>query len=94
MSKNNTNNKTKFKVDKLIYFFAFTTPLFEIPQFYTIVHSKSAQHVSLITWAYLAFASVAWLIYGIVKKEKPLIASYVLYTIVETAIVIAIIWFK
>jgi uncharacterized protein with PQ loop repeat len=92
--KNRKDIERKPRLDNFIYFFAFTTPLFEIPQFYEILHSKSAEHVSLITWTYLAIASAAWLLYGIVKKIKPLIASYVLYTIVETAIVIAIIWFK
>jgi uncharacterized protein with PQ loop repeat len=94
VGKNTKNNKSKINVDNFIYFFAFTTPLFEIPQFYAIVHSRSAEHVSLITWAYLALASAAWLIYGIVKRIKPLIASYILYTAVETGIVIAIFWFK
>ncbi|MGH7156815.1 MAG: SemiSWEET family transporter [Candidatus Saccharimonadales bacterium] len=78
----------------IIYFFAFTTPLFELPQLYNIVHSKSSGHVSLITWAYLALSSLAWLIYGLIKRVKPLVVSYILYTAVETSIVVSILWFK
>jgi len=87
-------NKNRSWFDNFIYIFAFTTPLFEIPQFITIITAKSAQNVSLITWGYLAVSSLAWLIYGIIKKMKPLIVSYILYVIVEFSITIAIIWFR
>lgn len=84
----NKQNRTLF--DNFIYFFAFTTPLFEIPQLLSILSSRSAENVSLITWGYIAFSSLAWLIYGIHKKMKPLIVSYVLYVVVEFSIMIAI----
>ena len=77
--------------DNFIYVFAFTTPLFELSQLISIIAAKSAENVSLITWGYLAISSLAWLIYGIHKKMKPLIVSYVLYVIVEFSIMIAII---
>lgn len=80
--------------DNFIYIFAFTTPLFEIPQLISIISAKSAENVSLITWSYLAISSLAWLIYGINKKMKPLIVSYILYVVVEFSITISIIVFK
>jgi len=79
--------------DKFIYVFALTTPLFELPQFISIISARSAENVSIITWGYLAVSSLAWLIYGIHKKMKPLIISYVLYVIVEFSVVAAILVF-
>lgn len=80
--------------DKIIYAFAFTTPLFELPQLYAIVQAGNSQHVSVITWGYLALSSIVWLLYGIHKKMKPLIASYILYSAVELAVTISILWFR
>jgi len=80
--------------DKVIYFFAFTTPLFELPQLYSILSARSSNHVSLVTWSYLALSSMVWLLYGIHKKIKPLIASYILYSAVELAVAVSILWFR
>lgn len=88
------NKKNRSKFDTFIYIFAFTTPLFEIPQFISIVNAHSAANVSLITWSYLAISSLAWLIYGIHKKMRPLIVSYILYVVVEFSIVASIVWFR
>ena len=82
------------KFDNFIYIFAFTTPLFEIPQIISIVSAHSAANVSLITWAYLAVSSLAWLIYGIHNRMRPLIVSYILYVLVEFSVVASILWFR
>jgi uncharacterized protein with PQ loop repeat len=81
-------------IDNFIYIFAFSTPFFEIPQLVSIITARNAENVSLITWSYLAVSSLAWLIYGINKKMKPLIVSYVLYVIVEFSITISILLYK
>lgn len=80
--------------DKLIYLFAFTTPLFELPQLYSIYSAKSSAHVSFITWGYLALSSIVWLIYGLKKSIKPLIASYTLYSLVELMVAFSIFWYR
>lgn len=76
--------------DRLIYFFALTTPPFELPQLYSIYTAKSSAHISPVTWGYLALSSIVWLIDGVRKKIKPLIASYILYSAVEVAVAISI----
>jgi uncharacterized protein with PQ loop repeat len=90
----NEKIKKYLKPENIIYVFAFTTPFFEIPQLINIVVAKSAEHVSLVTWVYLAISSFAWLLYGIKKKIKPLIVSYILYTLAEFSVVIAILLFS
>ena len=89
-----TNKQKRTAFDNFIYIFAFTTPLFELPQLINVIAAKSAENVSLITWGYLAISSLAWLIYGIKKKMKPLIVSYILYVLVEFSIAIAILIFR
>ena len=84
------NNLSNDAWDFLLYFFVFTTPLFEIPQAYLIYSKKDADGVSVLTWVYFAASSVVWLIYGLRKKLKPVIFSYTLYLIIETIIVVGI----
>jgi len=78
-------------LDFLLYFFVFTTPLFEIPQALEIYSNHSADNVSWITWVYFLLANLVWLAYGIRKKIRPIIASYTCYMVVEGIIVIGII---
>ncbi len=84
-----TKQKTAF--DYVIYLFVFTTPLFELPQAYLIYSRQDARDVSVLTWGYFAFSSVAWIIYGLRKRIKPIIFAYSLYLAIETSIVIGII---
>jgi len=83
-------NKQTESFDLLLYFFVFTTPLFEIPQAYAIYSNKSAENVSTLTWSYFLATNVVWLIYGIRRKLWPIILSYALYMVVEGIIVIGI----
>lgn len=86
-----TKKKQKTPLDYVLYFFVFTTPLFELPQAYIIYSSKNAEDVSVLTWAYFAISSVAWVIYGFRQRIKPIMFAYTLYLIIETSIVIGII---
>lgn len=83
--------KNKEPLDYILYFFAFTTPLFELPQAYLIYSRQNATDVSVLTWAYFAISSVAWLCYGIRHKIKPIIFAYSSYCVIEVAIVVGII---
>ena len=87
--KNSQLEKTFF--DFVIYFFAFTTPLFEIPQAYIIYSNQSASDVSTATWIYFAIASMVFLVYAVKQRIKPLILAYVMYLIIEIVIVAGII---
>ena len=91
MSKPDKPFAIKSKFDYLLYFFVFTTPLFEVPQAIQIYANKSSANVSLLTWSYFQLYNLVWLIYGIKHKIKPLIIAYTLYMIVEGSIVIGII---
>jgi uncharacterized protein with PQ loop repeat len=85
------HHKQKSPLDFLLYFFVFTTPLFELPQAYIIYSNQDASDVSILTWGYFAVSSVAWVTYGFRKKIKPIMFAYSLYLLIETIIVIGII---
>ena len=83
--------KTKEPFDYILYFFVFTTPLFEIPQALEIFIRHDAHDVSLVTWTYFLLSNVAWFIYGVKQNIKPLMITYTLYMIIEFAIVAGIV---
>jgi uncharacterized protein with PQ loop repeat len=84
----------KEPIDYVVRFFMVATPLFELPQAYTIYHAQSARDVSLITWLFFLFSSIAWLAYGFKQKLTPLIVAYSLYMIIEISIVIGVIMYS
>lgn len=77
--------------DYLVYFFMVATPLFELPQAYTIYKNQDASGVSIWTWGFFLAASVVWFSYGWRNKLMPLLVTYSLYFIIEAVIVVGII---
>ena len=75
-------------LDKLLVVVAVIAPLMVIPQIYTIVSTRNATGVSPLTWGLFAFFDIPWLVYGIVHKEKPIIIGYILWFLVNSAVVV------
>ena len=82
--------KHKKLFDYTVYAFMVATPLFELPQLWDIYSRKSAQDVSLATWGFFFIANIAWIIYAVQNKLKPLLVVYVLYILIEGGIVAGI----
>ncbi len=80
--------------DYVVYFFMIATPLFEIPQVYTIYTSKDASGVSLWTWGFFLLASVVWFFYAVQKRLLPLMVTYSLYFMIEIFIVVGILMYQ
>ncbi len=85
----NKKHKSKHK-DSLIYFFAFATPLFMVPQAMEIFRNQSAENVAPITWIFFLIADVVWIMYGIKHKLKPIVYGHILYLFIEGSIVVGI----
>lgn len=80
-------DKWKRAMDRLIYFIGIAGPLMTIPQVWLIWFEHKAAGVALVSWAsYMAF-SLFWLAYGVMHREKPIIITYMLWFILEAAIV-------
>jgi uncharacterized protein with PQ loop repeat len=86
--------KRKDTLDWVLYFFAFTTPLFEIPQAYWIYKNRTADGVSPITWGYFVLADLAWITYGIKRKMGPIVFTYIIYLLIESSVVVGVMIYK
>jgi uncharacterized protein with PQ loop repeat len=76
--------------DYAIYFFTVATPLFEIPQAYTIFATHNASGVSIWTWGFFLIDNLFWIFYGWRRRIMPLIVTSILYLVIELIIVIGI----
>lgn len=83
--------RKKQPFDFVVYFFMIATPLFEIPQAYTIFANQSAENVSLWTWVFFCIDNLVWMVYGFRQREMPLFLTSALYEIIEVSIVVGII---
>jgi len=83
-------DKWKRFIDQSIYLVGILGPILTVPQLTKIWVEKSAVGVSLITWLAYLIGAIFWLFYGIVHKAKPIIFTYVLFTLVNILVVIGV----
>lgn len=75
-------------VERFVYVAAFVGPLTIIPQVAEIWFvDHSAQGVSLMTWLSFTLLSLVWLVYGIERRDRPLIISNFLWVVGELIVV-------
>jgi len=87
-------HKKRDPFEYVVYTFSFVTPLFELPQLWEIYAHRSAENVSLTTWAFFCVDNLAWMIYGFRKKEWPVFVSSAFYEVLEGLIVIGILLYS
>jgi uncharacterized protein with PQ loop repeat len=83
------NNKPP--LDTITYVIGFLTPIFTLPQLYTVLIDGKTAGVSLITWSFYLLSSMLFASFGIRHREKLLIITYIPFVIIEVLIVIALI---
>ena len=75
-------------VGKLVYIAALIGPMSVIPQVAEIWFvDHSAHGVSLITWTSFTLLSLVWLVYGLQRRDRPLIISNALWLLGEIIVV-------
>lgn len=75
-------------VGRLVYLAAFVGPLSVIPQVAEIWFvDHNAKGVSLVTWLSFTILSIIWLIYGLQRRDRPLIISNALWVVGELIVV-------
>lgn len=77
-------------IDGMIYFVAIATPLMTFPQVWEIWINKSIDGVSVATWIAYLLASVCWLAYGILHRDKPIIYTQTLWIIFSAMVVVGL----
>ncbi len=81
-------------LDKLLIIIAAIAPLFSIPQILKIFSTQSAGDLSLVSWLTWTIVDIPWIIYGFVHKEKPIVIGYILWFLMNAAVVVGIILFS
>lgn len=76
--------------ERFMLLFATIEPIATIPQILEIWQHKNIEGVSMLTWFFYMLTSCVWLIYGIIRKDKPLIVSGVLWVASQGLVVIGL----
>lgn len=77
-------------LDKLTFIAGVIGPFTVLPQIYTIFKTQSAAGVSLTTWLLMFIVTFPWILYGMAHKDKSIIVSFILWEVVNLAVVIGV----
>lgn len=77
-------------LDKLTFIVGVVGPFTVLPQIYSIFSTKSADGVSLITWALIFIVTFPWILYGMAHKERNIIVSFILWEVVNLTVVVGV----
>lgn len=80
--------------DKLIVFIALMAGVMTIPQVAQVWVFKHVAGVSLLTWCGYFIASVFWVTYGLLHKEKIIIYSNILNVFLNFFVVAGILFYR
>ncbi len=78
-------------LDSLAYLMGGMTVIVNVPQLIAVWTAPNLVGVSLVSWCGFLLASCFWLFYGILHRQKPIIAVNGMLLLVQTAIVAGII---
>lgn len=67
--------------DRLVFVVGVLAPAMTFAQVWKIWNVKNAESSSIWTWTMYFIASIVWLVYGIMHREKPIVLSNILYII-------------
>ena len=76
--------------DRIMIFVGLVAALSSLPQVIKILETGDVSGISLTTYILSTGAVIAWLLYGIYIKNRPLIYTTVLTTIINSAVILQI----
>ncbi len=76
--------------DRLILYASIIAPFTTLPQLQEIYIKRNAAGVSLATWMAYSFFQLVFLSYGIIHREKVIIAGSVTWIVVDLAVVVGV----
>lgn len=79
---------------KVILVVAFVEPLSTVGQIWQIHKTKDIHGNSLLTWCLYDLAVLIWLIYALKIKNKPLIITEFLWFVVQTVVILQILYYS
>jgi uncharacterized protein with PQ loop repeat len=87
-------DRLKNFVDRLVFFGALFGLVMTLPQLAEIWINKTAEGVSLLSWASYVITATAWCLYGLLHNDKHIMFTYAVWTVVNILIVIGILTFS
>lgn len=88
----NTKKKSQLNkillVDRITLLASIAGPIITLPQLYDIYHGQSAAGVSIVSWVGYELLTLIWIWYGIVHKNKIILAGQILYVVIQLGIII------
>lgn len=84
----------KDALDILIYPVAIVGPLALLPQVIKLYTVQDASGFALSTWLILGLFNLVWLYYGVVHKERPIVATNIMLAFLNFSIVFGILLFR
>ncbi|MFT4312814.1 MAG: SemiSWEET family sugar transporter [Candidatus Woesearchaeota archaeon] len=80
--------------DTFIYFVGIGVPIITSSQVFKIWITQNASGVSIIAWSAYLFNSIAWLIYGIIHKERPIIYTNIICSVINFLVILGAILYR
>jgi len=77
-------------LDRLTFIVGVIGPFTVLPQVYSIFSTHSADGVSLVTWSLMFVVTFPWILYGLAHRDKSIIASFILWEIVNLAVIVGV----
>lgn len=81
----------KRALDYLMYGVGIVQPIALVPQIVSIYGDGQVHGVSITTWVMLAVFNALWALYGAVHRDRPIMISNILLTILDFIIVYGIV---
>jgi uncharacterized protein with PQ loop repeat len=81
--------QTKY-FERFMLVFATVEPIATIPQIIEVWKHSNTEGVSMLTWFFYTLTSCIWLVYGITRKDKPLIVSGILWVASQGLVVLGL----
>lgn len=85
--KKNSTKQTK-RYDAFMSAVGIGVPLITSSQVFKIWCTQNAQGVSIIAWSAYLFNSLAWLVYGCIHKEKPIILTNIVCSVINVLVIL------
>ncbi len=88
------HRQQKHFIDSFIYPLALIAPIMTVPQLLDVWTQGKVKEVSVATWGAYAIVSFMWVIYGLFHREKPIILTNLLLFILDSSIVLGVLFHK
>lgn len=75
-------------MDKGVYAIGVMAQVMTLPQIFKIFVEKDASGVSVATWISFVLVCLFWVVYGLAHRERSIVFSYSILTILDAAVVV------